>query len=122
MDALDLAWDTFDFHSIEIAKLEQLHLDNINDIRSLLKEEIDPPYSKRIKIKKNALKCCDQIIVSYKKQISSIEDVLKINNSGIDIPQERYVENEFLNELKLLTATLMYEMVTYKEEINKLLS
>jgi len=108
MDALDLAWDTFDFHSIEIAKLEQLHLDNMKNIRSLLKEEIDSPYSKRIKIKKSSLKCCDQIIVSYKKQISSIEDIIKIHNSGIDIPEERSLNIDSPKDLLILKKKIKF--------------
>jgi hypothetical protein len=122
MDALDLAWDTFDFHSIEIAKLEQLHLENMKEIKSLLKEKNDSSYSRRIKIKKTTLECCDQIVVSYKKQLSSIDDIYKLYKSGIEIPEARYVDPQFLNELKLLTATLMHEMQNYKEEVNKLLS
>jgi hypothetical protein len=121
MDALDLAWDTFDFHSIEIARLEEEHIENMTSIRSLIKQEIIPPHSKRVKLKDQSLKCCDQIIVSYKKQISSLDDIIKVYQSGVDIPKVRYVDSRFLNELKLLTATLMQEMVIYKEEIKKLL-
>ena len=50
MDALDLAWDTFDFHSIEIARLEEEHIENMTSIRSLIKQEIIPPHSKRVKL------------------------------------------------------------------------
>ena len=121
MDALDLVWDTFDFHSIEIARLEEEHIENMTSIRSLIKKEIIPPHSKRVRLKNKSLKCCDQIIVSYKKQISSIDDIIKLYQSGIDIPKARYVDSRFLNELKLLTATLMQEMVVYKDEIEKLL-
>ena len=93
----------------------------MTSIRSLIKKEIIPPHSKRVKLKDQSLKCCDQIIVSYKKQISSLDDIIKVYQSGVDIPKVRYVDSRFLNELKLLTATLMQEMVIYKEEIKKLL-
>lgn len=121
MDALDLAWDTFDFHSFEVAKLEEEHIENMFKIKSLIKKEIIEPRSKQIRLKKKASNCCDQIVVSYKKQLSSIDDIIKLYKSGIKIPESRYVDPQFLNELKLLTATLMQEMITYKKEIEKLL-
>ena len=53
--------------------------------------------------------------------MSSLDDIIKVYQSGVEIPKVRYVDSRFLNELKLLTATLMQEMVIYKEEIKKLL-
>ena len=63
----------------------------------------------------------DTLLVLYKKQIDAISDLIKLNESGIDIPSEKQIDKMSLVTLKNITATLIQEMQMHKSEIKDLL-
>jgi len=122
MDDLELAWQTYEFHSSKIYDLEQLHLSNLKKIKIFKQKRIAPTESEKEKMVRAITRCCDNLIVHYKKQINSIKDLIKIYKSNGDELELSITDVDFLNELIDVTATLMEEMNKYKLEIKDLLS
>jgi len=122
MDQLELAWETYEFHSIELTKYEELHLSNMKKLKIFKNKKVPPTEAQKARLSKVMLRCCDNLIVHYKKQINSIKDLINIYRSDVKIPESRETDIQFLNELIMVTATLMEEMNLYKSEINEFLN
>lgn len=120
MDDLELTWQTYEFHSSKIYELEELHLSNLKKLKIFKQKRVAPTESEKDKMVRLMTRCCDDLIVHYKKQINSIKDLVKLHQSNIDISDFRNTDTDFLNELISITATLMEEMVKYKSQIKKL--
>ena len=120
MDDLELAWETYEFHGSKIYDLEQLHLSNLKKLKIFKQKRVAPTESEKEKIVRVTTRCCDDLIVHYKKQINSIKDLIKIYKSNGDELEFAMTDVDFLNELINVTATLMEEMLQYKSEIKKL--
>lgn len=122
MDDLELAWQTYEFHSEEIHKFEELHLSNLKKLKIFKQKKVAPTEGQKERLSKLMLRCCDNLIVNYKKQIDSIKHLIKIYESDLEISESRETDVQFLNELIMITATLMEEMNRYKSEIKEFLS
>lgn len=122
MDDLELAWQTYEFHSVKIYDLEQLHLSNLKKLKIFKEKRVAPTELEKEKIVRAITRCCDDLIVHYNKQINSIKDLIQLYNSNSQSIEFQDINVDFLNELINVTATLMEEMRTYKSEIKDLLS
>jgi hypothetical protein len=122
MDQLELAWETYEFHSIELTKYEELHLSNMKKLKIFKNKKVPPTEAQKARLSKVMLRCCDNLIVHYKKQIDSIKDLINIYRSDVKIPESRETDIQFLNELIMVTATLMEEINLYRSEINEFLN
>ena len=121
MNKLDLAWETFDFYTIEISDYEAQYFSNTKTIKNFLKSENFPQKDQRKRLLNKSNKCMDNLIVLYKKQIDAISDLIELNESGIEIPPEKEIDKMSLVALKNITATLIEEMRIHKSEIKDLL-
>ena len=121
MNKLDLAWETFDFYTIEISDHEAQYFSNTKTIKNFLKSENFPQKDQRKRLLNKSNKCMDNLIVLYKKQIDAISDLIELNESGIEIPPEKEIDKMSLVALKNITATLIEEMRIHKSEIKDLL-
>lgn len=122
MDQLELAWETYEFHSIELTKYEELHLSNMKKLKIFKNKKVPPTEAQKARLSKVMLRCCDNLIVHYKKQIDSIKDLINIHRSDVKISESRETDIQFLNELIMVTATLMEEINLYRSEINEFLN
>lgn len=120
MDDLELTWQTYEFHSSKIYELEELHLSNLKKLKIFKQKRVAPTESQKDKMIRLMIRCCDDLIVHYKKQINSVKDLVKLYESDIDISEYRNTDTDFLNELISVTATLMQEMLKYRSEIKNL--
>lgn len=121
MNKLDLAWDTFDFYTSEISDYEAQYFAHTKIINNFFKNKNFPQKDQRNRLLNKANKCMDTLLVLYKKQIDAISDLIKLNESGIDIPSEKQIDKMSLVTLKNITATLIQEMQMHKSEIKDLL-
>ena len=122
MDQLELAWQTYEFHAKELAKYEELQISNMKKFKIFKNKKVPPTEAQKARLSKVMLRCCDNLIVHYKKQIDSIKELTGIYSSEEEIPESRETDIQFLNELIIITATLMEEMNLYKSEINEFLN
>ena len=53
--------------------------------------------------------------------MDSISNLIKLNRDFVDIPIEREVDSDTLNNLKSVTGTLMAEILRYKEDMESML-
>ena len=121
MNRLELEWETFDFYSIRIHDQENLHLSKLGLIQSFLNKEYNFFFFLKKELLTDYYICCDQLLVLYKKQMDSISNLIKLNRDFVDIPIEREVDSDTLNNLKSVTGTLMAEILRYKEDMESML-
>ncbi len=122
MDDLELAWQTYEFHAKELAKYEELHLSNMKKLKIFKNKKAPSTEAQKARLSKVMFRCCDNLIVHYKKQIDSIKDLIEIYNSEKSISESMETDIQFLNELIMITATLMEEINKYKSEIKEFLN
>ena len=122
MDRLDLAWDTFDFYTAEIAMAESVHLNIVNTINNFLNKEEFPKKHQRNRLKKKCLNNLDNLLVLYKKQLLAIEDLLCLKEDIVDIPSEKEIDENTMLLLKNITMDLIEEMSNGRDVYSKLLS
>tara|TARA_R110001592_G_scaffold130031_4_gene343019 strand:- start:4123 stop:4491 length:369 start_codon:yes stop_codon:yes gene_type:complete len=122
MNLLELAWDTFDFHGEEIARLEALQASNMIKVKIFSSKKIYPTESEKHNLLKSIISCCGKLISNYQKQLHSISELNILYDSGIEIPLERQMDNRYLDELAEVTTILINEVKAYKERIIKKLS
>lgn len=122
MDKLDLAWDTFDFYTCEIANLESKHLNIVSEISNLIKNHTDSYKYQRKRLKNKFIKNLDSLLVLYKKQLDSIDDLITLNETLVEIPLEKEIDTQMFYTLKNVTATLLQEMDESRFEYLKYLN
>lgn len=122
MDKLDLAWDTFDFYTSEIAMAESVHLNIVNTINNFLNQEEFPKKYQRSRLKKKCLNNLDNLLVLYKKQLLAIEDLVYASDNLVDTPPEKEVDSDTMMLLKNITTDLLKEMSHARDAYSKLLS
>jgi len=121
MDELELAWQTYDFHTSMIYDLEQDHQELISRLNKLFSINLDPSKTKKLFLKKKINKSFNHLLLMYKKQIDAISDLIKIYKSDMLIPKEREMNVRYLFDLKNVTATMIEEFKVHRKEINELL-
>lgn len=120
MDKLDLVWETFEFHTVNLADLEVQHINNIKQYKAL-KKSLNPSQRYKLYLKKKLIRHFNKLIYEYNKYIFSIEDIIKIHHyrelNGIKIPEIREIPLSQLYELKNVTATQCEEVKVWKQEV-----
>ena len=122
MNKVELAWDTFNFYSSEIAEHEAVHIGNMNNARSFILKNSSPTRAQIKRVKSKCLKTIDSLLVLYCKQMKSLDDLINLHSSMVDIPQELDINIEHLMSLKNVTGTLIEELTSYKNDIDDLLN
>jgi hypothetical protein len=126
MDNLELAWQTFEFHSGNIMGLEGKYEENLKKINILLSKQVPATKWEKLDSKNKTTSLCNKLINSYAKHIDCINDLIalyKYNRlNGIGIPEERNTDIELFYELKNVSATLAEEMRVYKDNLSDILS
>lgn len=121
MDNLELAWQTYDFHTEMATEFEDKHTNLIERYRNFIIKNLNPSQSQKKWLLNRLNKSFNRILNTYVKQMDAITDLIDLYNSGIEIPEERKVENQSFYSLLNVTATLSKEMKIHRKEINEIL-
>jgi len=122
MDNLELAWQTFEFHSLAIAELEEQHLSNLKKLKILTNKQVPATKIEKLNLRDKITACCNKLINSYSKHIACLNELIILHDTVHNIPVERETDVQLFNELKSVSATLLEEMKRHKEEIPDILS
>lgn len=117
MEKLELAWQTYEFHTSELHSLEEDHLKFMVYYEKYLKRKPKLNYSQKSFIKKRAIKSFSKLLNTYMKQINAISELIQLYSSGIEIPDSRSCDLQSLINLLNVTAVLAEEMKMKKKEI-----
>ena len=121
MDKLKLAWDTFDFFTLECSNQEKKHTDCILTLSNFFDNNTFPSRAQRNRMKKKLYTTADYLIVLYKKQEDALDELISLHKDLVDIPPEREVDVESLLSLKNVTSTLILQVNKQKSEFSDLL-
>lgn len=121
MDKLKLAWDTFDFFTLECSNQEKKHTDCISTLSNFFDKNNFPSRAQRKRMKKKLYSSCDYLIVLYKKQSDALDELVTLHRDLVDIPAEREVDIESLLSLKNVTCTLIHQINKQKSEFDDVL-
>ena len=121
MDKLKLAWDTFDFFTLECSNQEKKHTDCILTLSNFFDNNTFPSRAQRNRMKKKLYTTADYLIVLYKKQSDALDELIFLHKDLVDIPPEREVDIESLLSLKNVTSTLILQVNKQKSEFSDLL-
>lgn len=122
MDKLELAWQTYEFYTNEILKYEEIHVNNIQTLKNLVKSTPFPTRHQKKRMKTKCFETCTNLNQLYNKQVNVISDLIELNDKYVDIPPEREIDTIHLLSLKNITVTLMHEIEKYKSQIEEMLS
>ena len=124
MDKLELIWETFEFHTMNLSDLEVQHLNDIKKYQAL-KKTLNPSQKYRIYLRKKLIKNFNKLIYEYNKYIFCIEDIISIHHyrelNGIPISQAREIPLTQMYELKNVTATQCEQVKAWKKEVLEVL-
>lgn len=125
MDDLELAWETYDFHTYMLHELEVKHHSVMEYYQRFVKRNLNPSQAKKTYARNKINKSFSAILTSYGKQLKSIDDLIKIYKiykvDGIPLPEGREIDPQLFITLKNVTATLMEEVKILRKEINEVL-
>ena len=125
MDRLELAWQTYEFHTNIIYDFEIEHDLNLNSLRNFISTDLNPKHLKKVFFRKKINKSFNRLLVLYKKQMDAVSDLIEIYKdykaNNISIPKERKTKIQLLYDLKNITATLIEQSKFSQREINEVL-
>lgn len=113
MSKINLAWDTFEFHSLEGAKLESKHYENLNKLNDLLNSSVKKVNPK---FKDEIFEDLSLLQNSYLKQLDAINDLINNVKSG-DFPDSQVLDISSLSTLKNVVSTLIAESEVYHKKL-----
>tara|TARA_Y100000361_G_scaffold2433_2_gene2086 strand:+ start:632 stop:1018 length:387 start_codon:yes stop_codon:yes gene_type:complete len=122
----DTAWTSYEFHQSILDNLQDKNNEVIVKYNNFLNQtsHVEPPPRKEVvKLRREMNQSYDELIVAYEKCLSSIRDLISINNlEPLSVPDDMRVSNECLEEYKSITHS-HYELAKMEqEEINEVLS
>ena len=126
MDDLELAWETYDFHSAMLKNFELKHEFAMEYYEDFIEKNLNPSQTKKTYVRNKLNKSFASLSSVYVKVLSAIDDLIKIYEdyklNHIPLPEHRQIDDPrlFFN-LKNITATLMEEMKVSRREINGVL-
>lgn len=106
---LDLLWDSFNFYTAEVAKVEKLH---IRDLAQFSRVEYE-----REKLKQKCLTNILSLMHLYQKQNICLSQIIDYSQDLDDIPQEYQVDYHLLQSLQEITNNLIEDIKKTKLEI-----
>jgi len=121
MDNLELAWQTYEFHTEMAVEFEDKHTDLIARYRNFVSKNLNPSQSQKKWLLNRLNKSFNRLLSTYVKQMDAVNDLIDLYNSDIEIPEERKLDKQSLYSLLNVTATLSEEMKIYRKEINEVL-
>lgn len=121
MDKLELAWETYDFHTAMIYDAEEGHKRLLSRFHKFISDNLNPNELRKKRVKNGMNKSFNHLLLIYKKQMDAVSDLIEIYQSDIYIPEEREMNVEYFFELKNVTATLIEELKVHQREINEVL-
>lgn len=121
MDELELAWQTYDFHTCMIYELEEKHKSAIKYYERFVKRNLNPSQTKKTYVRNKLNKSFSLMLTAYNKQLKAIDDLIELYKKDIDIPAEREANPQLFFDLKNVTSTLMEEIKIFRREINEVL-
>ena len=122
MEILQLAWDTFDFLTEQIAEHEAKYIETINLINNHLNAKSQPTLQQRARLKDKLFLVSNKLLVLYAKHLSAINDLVELNDQLIDIPIHFEVDSKSLIGLKDVTQDLIKETNKTKDQYFRILS
>ena len=121
MDKFELAWDTYDFHTAIACELEGKHGLLVDSYHRFLENNLNPSQAKKTYIRNKLNKSFNLILSAYKKQLDSIDDLIKYYKADKDISNVRELDPQLLFDLKNTTSTLVEELKVFRGQINEVL-
>ena len=121
MDNLELAWQTYEFHTEMAVEFEDKHTDLIARYRNFVSKNLNPSQSQKKWLLNRLNKSFNRLLSTYVKQMDAVNDLINLYNSDIEIPEERKLDKQSLYSLLNITATLSEEIKIYRKEINEVL-
>jgi hypothetical protein len=122
MDNLELAWETFEFHSGNIMELEEEYERMLRKAKTLLAKQVPATKWEKSNMRDDMIALCNKLISSYGKHIDCIGELIHLHNEAESIPIERETDVQLFNELKNVSATLSEEMKLYKDHLSDIFS
>ena len=121
MDNLELAWQTYEFHTEMAVEFEDKHTDLIARYRNFVSKNLNPSQSQKKWLLNRLNKSFNRLLSTHVKQMDAVNDLIDLYNSDIEIPEERKLDKQSLYSLLNITATLSEEIKIYRKEINEVL-
>lgn len=116
----EIAWDSYEFYTEQLFKLEEDHLSNIDKVTNVLQGGSYCNKQDHLEIFNKSLKVTSQLIVLYNKQLSSIQDMLiALSNEKDEELKNRTITS--LNVLVQWTNDLRNDTNKYRQDLNKLI-
>jgi len=106
---LDLLWDSFNFYSSEVSRIENVH---IRDLAQLSRVEY-----KKGTLKDKCLANIHSLIHLYQKQNLCLSQIIDYSQDADYIPKEYQVDDNLLQSLQEITNNLIEDMKQTKLEI-----
>jgi hypothetical protein len=121
MDEFELAWDTYYFHTAIAYEREDEHRLLVDSYHAFLENNLNPSQAKKTYIRNKLNKSFNLMLSTYKKQLDSIDDLIKYYKADKDISNVRELDPQLLFDLKNTTSTLVEELKVFRREINEVL-
>lgn len=125
MDQLELAWDTYDFHTAMLNDFEKKHESIIKYYEDFIGKNLNPSQTKKTYVRNRLNKSFSSLLSVYVKQLSAIDDLIKVYQNyklnNVPLPEGREIDPQLFLSLKSITATLMEEMKISRRQMNEVL-
>lgn len=121
MNQLELAWQTYDFHTFTLYDLEESHQSTIKSYKRFLGKDSNPSEIKKKYMRNKLNKSFSIMLTTYNKQLKAIDDLTQLYKSDIDIPIEREFDLRLFAELKDITIAIVKEIEGFRAEVNEFL-
>lgn len=116
----EIAWDSYEFYTEQLFKLEEDHLSNMDKVTNVLQGGSYCNKQDHLEIFNKSLEVTSQLIVLYNKQLSSIQDML----IALSDEKDEQLKNRTTNSLNVLvqwTNDLRDDTNKYRQDLNKLI-
>ena len=116
----EIAWDSYEFYTEQLFKLEEDHLSNMDKVTNVLQGGSYCNKQDHLEIFNKSLEVTSQLIVLYNKQLSSIQDML----ISLSDEKDEELKNRTITSLNVLvqwTNDLRDDTNKYRQDLNKLI-
>jgi protein-arginine kinase activator protein McsA len=125
LENLEVLWETYDFHTGQITTFESVIEEDLSHLKHFLNENLNPTQQQKSEVKGVISHDCSQCLMSYKKQIHVIEELIEayqyFSDNGVSVPESREVRISYLEELRDSTTELMEGISDYKAQVQEML-
>ena len=125
LENLEVLWETYDFHTGQIVTFESIIEEDLSHLRLFLKEDLNPTQKQKAETRDVISHDCNQCLMSYKKQIHVIEELIEtyqhFSDNGVSVPEKREIKVSYLEELRDTTTELMEGISDCKAQVEEML-